>query len=62
MILTVFSVSKVKESSLTQSYSALTSARDGKTNQLENFFHERIADINILSKSSKCKRAYLWFR
>jgi len=55
VILTVFSVSKVKESSLTQSYSALTSARDGKTNQLENFFHERIADINILSKSSNVK-------
>jgi methyl-accepting chemotaxis protein len=52
IILTVFSVNKVTESLVAQNYSALTSARDGKSEQIKNFFHERIGDINVLSKSS----------
>ena len=55
VILTVFSVSKVKESLLAQNYSVLTSTRDGKTNQIKNFFAERIGDINVLAKSSNVK-------
>lgn len=55
IILTVFSVSKVKESLLAQSYSTLTSARDGKSNQIKGFFDKRIADINVLSKSSNVR-------
>jgi len=55
VVLAVFSVSKVKESLLAQNYAVLTSARDGKTNQIKNFFAERIGDINVLAKSSNVK-------
>ena len=51
LVLTIFSVSKAKESLLKQNYSMLTSARDSKTNQISSFFSERIGDIKVLSKS-----------
>ena len=50
--LSVFSVSEVKNSLLAQNYSLLTSNRDGKANQIKNFFSKRIADINVLSQTS----------
>ena len=31
-----------------QGYDTLTSVRDSKTNQIQNFFTERIGDINVL--------------
>ena len=34
-----------------KSYDGLTSARDSKANQIQNFFAERIGDINVLAKS-----------
>ena len=55
LILTVFSVEQVKDSLLKKNYSILTSVRDSKSNQIKNFFAERIGDINVLSKSSNAK-------
>ena len=52
IVLTVFSVFKIKSSLLEKNYAVLTSTRDSKANQVENFFSERISDINVLSKSS----------
>ena len=51
-ILSIVSIKKSKESSLSQSYGKLTSIRDIKKSQIESFFSERIGDINVLSKSS----------
>jgi len=42
---------KAKDSLMNKSYAGLTSARDGKAEQIRNFFAERIGDINVLSKS-----------
>jgi methyl-accepting chemotaxis protein len=55
IILTIFSVGQVKDSLLKKNYSILTSVRDSKSNQIKNFFSERIGDINVLSKSSNTK-------
>ena len=55
LILTIFSVDQVKDSLLKKNYSILTSVRDSKSNQIKNFFAERIGDINVLSKSSNAK-------
>ncbi len=49
--LAFFSVNKVQDSLLQQNYAALTAARDGKSEQIKNFFAERIGDINVLAKS-----------
>ncbi len=51
IILTSFSVKEAKDSLLNQNYSMLTAARDSKSNQISNFFKERIGDINVLAKS-----------
>ncbi len=37
---------------LKKSYDSLVSARDSKTQQIENFFKERINDINVLAKNA----------
>jgi len=51
-LITTFIVStESKEVLIDKSYDALVSARESKTNQIENFFHERIADINILARN-----------
>ncbi|WP_417328554.1 methyl-accepting chemotaxis protein [Halarcobacter sp.] len=51
IILTSFSVKEAKDSLLNQNYAMLTAARDSKSNQISNFFKERIGDINVLAKS-----------
>jgi len=45
------STSKSKESLMKKSYSQLTAARDMKKNQIQDFFAQRVGDINILSRS-----------
>ena len=51
-ILGTLSVNQAKGSLVEKSYSALTSARDSKAEQIQNFFNERIGDINVLAKST----------
>ncbi len=55
IVLTVFSVKEIKNSLIAQNYAVLTSNREGKTNQIKEFFNEKIADINVLSNSSNIK-------
>ncbi len=51
MILTYASVSKSKSVLMKENYASLTAARDSKSNQIQNFFKERIGDIDVLAKS-----------
>ena len=48
-------VQQATDSLLSKSYGGLTSARDSKANQIQNFFAERIGDINVLAKSADVK-------
>ena len=48
-ILTVSAVMASKDALVTQSYNSLTSARQSKANQIQNFFSERIGDIHVLA-------------
>jgi len=50
-ILTFESISASKDALMKKSYDGLTSARDSKTQQIKNFFSERIGDINVLAQS-----------
>ena len=50
IILTFTSVSESKGALIENSYSTLTSSRDSKVNQIQNFFSERIGDIKVLAK------------
>lgn len=52
IVLATFSVSKAKDSLLSQNYAMLTSARDSKIIQITDFFNKKIADINVLSRSA----------
>lgn len=45
------SVNKATEVLIENSYGALTSARDGKAEQIKTFFNEKIASINTLVKT-----------
>ena len=54
-VLGVVSVSQSKDALMEKSYASLTSARDGKAEQIKNFFSERIGDINVLAKSLNVK-------
>ena len=54
-ILTFLSITESKEALIKKSYDSLTSARDFKSNQIQNFFKERIGDINVISKSKSIK-------
>ncbi len=51
-ITTYISTSKSKSTLMDNSYSTLTTVRDMKKNQIQNFFAERIGDINVLARSS----------
>jgi len=51
IILTYSSVSISRDALIQKSYDALTSARDSKAEQIQNFFSERIGDINVMSES-----------
>jgi len=53
--LTITSVNKSREALMQQSYDSLTSARDSKANQIQNFFAERIGDINVMVESRDAK-------
>jgi len=54
-VLGFVSVNNAKDALMKNSYGALTSARDSKTEQITNFFNERIGDINVLSSSKNVK-------
>ncbi len=54
-ILTITAEGTSKDALMKKSYDGLTSARDSKANQIQNFFAERIGDINVLSKSEDVK-------
>jgi len=54
-ILTIASVSKSKDALVKQSYATLTSIRDSKANQIQNFFSERVGDINVIAHSKNLK-------
>jgi len=47
----IIAIDKSKEALLEKSYDTLTAARDMKKVQINNFFKERIGDINVLAKS-----------
>ncbi len=55
VILTLTAVSESKEALMKKSYDGLTSARDSKSEQIQNFFSERIGDINVIAKSKDVK-------
>ena len=50
-ILTLTSVSVSKEALMKKSYDTLTSVRSSKATQIQNFFGERIGDINVMAES-----------
>ena len=52
-ILTFTSVSKSKNALINTSYERLKSARDSKSQQITNFFAQRIIDIEVLAKSEQ---------
>ena len=49
------SISQSKNALMKKSYDSLTSARDSKSSQIQNFFAERIGDVKVLAKSSNVK-------
>jgi len=51
VVLTIAAVSESKSALIQKSYDTLTSVRDSKANQIQNFFAERVGDINVLSES-----------
>ncbi len=51
VLLTLTSISESKEALMKKSYDSLTSARDSKSNQMQNFFAERVGDIKVISES-----------
>ncbi len=52
IILGSVTVMQSKSALIKKSYDTLTSARDSKAQQIQNFFAERIGDINVLAKSA----------
>ena len=55
LILSAVSISSSKDALLETSYNTLTSARDSKKAQIENFFAERVGDINVLARSASIR-------
>lgn len=59
LLMTIISAYEVstqsKEVFVDINYKSLTSAREIKKTQIENFFHKRIADIEVLAKSKNTK-------
>ena len=54
-ILAYASINESKNALIKNSYDGLTSARDSKANQIQNFFAERVGDINIIAKSTNVR-------
>ena len=52
VVISIISFVNTEKAMLKQGYSALTSARDSKANQIESFFGKLIGDITIMSKSA----------
>ena len=50
-VVSFISVNKANEALMKKSYGSLTSARDGKTEQIKNFFISKIASIDTLVKT-----------
>ena len=55
LVISTVSISASKEALVKTSYNTLTSARDGKKKQIENFFNERIGDIKVLARSASIR-------
>jgi len=51
IVLSYISISESKDALMKNSYDSLTSERDSKSNQIQNFFKERIGDINVIATS-----------
>ena len=49
-ILTFSAITESKSALMKKSYDGLTSAKDSKANQIQNFFAERIGDINVMAE------------
>ncbi len=59
VVITYQVVNKSKTIFIEKSYKNLTSAREIKKTQIENFFKERISDIKVLAKSEDVKKLVL---
>jgi len=59
IVLGVIAVFKAKDALMKKSYDSLTSSRDGKSEQIRNFFAERIGDINVLAHSKNVEELSL---
>ncbi|MBL4730137.1 MAG: methyl-accepting chemotaxis protein [Sulfurimonas sp.] len=57
-ILTFSSINMSKNAIIKKSYDSLTSARDSKAIQIQNFFSQRIGDINVLAKGTDIQEIY----
>ena len=55
VVISIISFVNTQDAMLNQGYSALTSARDSKANQITNFFDERIGDVKVLSRVENIK-------
>jgi methyl-accepting chemotaxis protein len=54
-ILTFVAINESKDALMEKSYNSLTSARDSKSNQIQNFFQNKINNIDIIAKSEIVK-------
>jgi len=55
VIVSIVSISASKNALIEKSYNTLTSSREGKKKQIENFFSERIGDIQVLARSANIR-------
>ncbi len=55
IILTVTAITESKNALMKKSYDNLTSKRDLKASQIQNFFAQRVGDINVMAKSQDVK-------
>jgi len=58
-VLGTLAIQQSTSSLVKKSYGALTAARDSKSEQIQNFFSERIGDITVLAKSKDIKELNL---
>ncbi len=56
VVLGSLSVISSKDALIKKSYDSLTSSRDSKAKQIQTFFKERVADINVLKQSINVKQ------
>ncbi len=55
IIVGTISVYSSKNALINKSYGSLTSSRDIKKSEIESFFHERVSDIHVMTKSKNVK-------